>query len=154
MSTIRIYGGAVFGVFLKFGKMKRMLHDSDAPRRRLEACVCFGGLDAAVGAGLGIGFAGCGDGLLRWSDVPLARAWAEEKFEAIPAPPKDAPMANCERHARRAAMDCSLACCHQKDPAVAGAIVFVLPLVVEISAPLLIGRPTPGRPSSIELPSF
>jgi len=34
-----------------------------------------------VGAGLGIGFAGCGDGLLRWSDVPHARAWAEEKFE-------------------------------------------------------------------------
>jgi len=61
-------------------------NEENAPRFRRSGktvggvCV-FGGLDAAVGAGLGIGFAGCGDGLLRWSDVPLARAWAEEKFE-------------------------------------------------------------------------
>jgi len=40
----------------------------------------FGGGDFAVGAGLGFGFASCGDGLLRWGDVSLAWTCAEEEF--------------------------------------------------------------------------
>lgn len=42
-------------------------------------CV-FGGGDALVGPGVGFGFAGCGDGLLRWGDVSAAWAWAQEEF--------------------------------------------------------------------------
>jgi hypothetical protein len=41
----------------------------------------FGGVDAAVGAGVGFGFAGCGDGLLRWGDVPVAWTCTQEEFE-------------------------------------------------------------------------
>jgi len=52
-------------------------------------------------------------------------------------------MADCDHHARPAAMVCSVACCHPKDPAVTGAIVFVLPSPVELSAPFLIGPPAP-----------
>jgi hypothetical protein len=33
-----------------------------------------------MGAGLGFGFAGCGDGLLRWGDVPVAWPCAKEEF--------------------------------------------------------------------------
>jgi hypothetical protein len=40
----------------------------------------FGGVDVVVGAGLGFGLAGCGDGLLRWGDVSAAWACAEEEF--------------------------------------------------------------------------
>jgi hypothetical protein len=60
-------------------------NEEDAPRFQRSgkkvggACVPGGG-NAAVGAGLGFGFAGCGDGLLRWSDVPPAWAFAEEEF--------------------------------------------------------------------------
>lgn len=43
-------------------------------------CVSGGG-DALVGAGLGFGFAGRGDGLLRWGDVSAAWTCAEEKFQ-------------------------------------------------------------------------
>jgi hypothetical protein len=43
-------------------------------------CVLGGG-DALVGASVGFGVAGCGDGLLRWGDVPTAWAYAEENFE-------------------------------------------------------------------------
>jgi len=52
-------------------------------------------------------------------------------------------MAGCEHHARKAAMDCSMACCHPKDPVVTGAVVFVVPGAPEISVPLLIGPPAP-----------
>ena len=61
---------------------------------------------------------------------------------------KDAPMAGCEHHGRKAAVDCSVACCHPADPVVTGAIVFVLPSAVEISVPLFIGPPIPRLLSS------
>ena len=143
----------MFGVFLKFGKMKRMLHDSDAPGRRLEACACLVALmllwAPAWASALQAAGMGCCDGAM----CPL-HGHGPKKNSGDSGPAKDAPMANCEHHARRAAMDCSLVCCHQKDPAAAGAIVFVLPLVVEISAPLLIGRPTPGLSSSMSSQVF
>lgn len=53
-------------------------------------------------------------------------------------------MAGCEHHARQAAMDCSMACCHPKDPVVTGAVVFVLPNAVIASVPLLIGATPPN----------
>lgn len=40
-----------------------------------------GGRDVAVGAGVGFGVAGCGHGLLRWGDVPVAWARTQEEFE-------------------------------------------------------------------------
>jgi len=54
-------------------------------------------------------------------------------------------MAGCDHHARTTAMDCTVGCCHPKDPAVTGAIVFVLPVTVTISGPLFIGPPTSGH---------
>jgi hypothetical protein len=57
-------------------------------------------------------------------------------------------MAGCEHHARKAAMDCSMACCHPKDPVVTGATVFVLPSATALSTPHLIGPPAPVLSSS------
>jgi hypothetical protein len=48
--------------------------------KKVEGVCVFGGGDAAVGAGLGFGFAGCGNGLLRWGDVPAAWTCTEEEF--------------------------------------------------------------------------
>jgi hypothetical protein len=73
---------------------------------------------------------------------------APKKSSGDTQPAKDAPMAACEHHGRKAAMDCSMACCHPKDPAVTGAVVFVLPGAVAISAPLFIDPPTPDFSSS------
>jgi len=56
---------------------------------------------------------------------------------------KDAPMAGCEHHGRKAAMDCSMACCLPQEPVVTGAVVFVVPNIIEISSLLLIGPPAP-----------
>ena len=53
-------------------------------------------------------------------------------------------MAGCDHHARTTVMDCTVACCHPKDPAVTGAVVFVLPAVVTISVPLFGGPPAPS----------
>ncbi len=60
-------------------------NEANAPRFQRSGekaggvCV-FGGADAALGAGVGFGVAGCGHGLLRWGDVSAARACAEEEF--------------------------------------------------------------------------
>jgi hypothetical protein len=56
---------------------------------------------------------------------------------------KDMPMAGCDHHARTTAMDCTVACCHPKDSAVTGAVVFVLPSPMALSVPLLKAPRTP-----------
>jgi hypothetical protein len=61
-------------------------NEENAPRfqrsgKTIGGVCVFGGGDVAVGAGLGFGFAGCGRGLLRWGDVPVAWTCAEEEFE-------------------------------------------------------------------------
>jgi hypothetical protein len=61
---------------------------------------------------------------------------------------KDMPMAGCEHHRQKSAMDCTMACCHPSNPIVTGAIVFVLPSQMPLSAPFLIGPPTPTPFSS------
>jgi len=136
------------GVFLGFGKMKRMRHDSNAPGRRLGACVCLVALmllwapawvSALQAAGIG-----CCDGAM----CPLHRH-APKKSSGDTNSAKDVPMAGCEHHGRKAAMDCSMACCHPTDPVVAGAIVFVVPSGAAISEPLFRGSPTPGLSSSM-----
>jgi hypothetical protein len=68
---------------------------------------------------------------------------APKKSSGDTNPAKDAPMAGCEHHGRKAAMDCSMACCHPKDPVVTGAVVFVVPGAAEISAPLFVGPHPP-----------
>jgi hypothetical protein len=68
---------------------------------------------------------------------------APKKSSGDTSSAKDAPMAGCEHHGRKAAMDCTMACCHPADPAVTGAIVFVLPGPMEISASLLIDPAAP-----------
>ncbi len=130
------------GVFFGFGKMKRRRHDSNAPGRRLGACVCLVAVmllwapvwaSALQAAGMG-----CCDG----SMCPL-HGRAPKKSSGDSNPAKDASMAGCEHHGRKAAMDCSMACCHPKDPVVTGAVVFVVPNIVEISSLLLIGSQSP-----------
>jgi hypothetical protein len=86
---------------------------------------------------------GCCDGAM----CPL-HGHAPKKSSRDTDSAKDAPMAGCGHHGRQAAMDCSMACCRPADPVVTGAIVFVLPSPVEISAPLLIGPPVPTLFSS------
>jgi hypothetical protein len=61
-------------------------NEENAPRfqrsgKKARSVCVFGGDDAPVGAGMGFGFAGCGHGLLRWGDVPVAWARTEEEFE-------------------------------------------------------------------------
>jgi hypothetical protein len=86
---------------------------------------------------------GCCDGAM----CPL-HGHAPKKSPGDANQAKDAPMAGCEHHGRKAAMDCSMACCHPADPVVTGAIVFVLPSAVDFSAPRLVSPSTPGIASS------
>jgi len=122
--------------------MKRMRHDSNAPGRRLLACVCLLAVmllwAPAWGAVLQAAGMVCCDGAM----CPL-HGHSPKKSSSATGPAKDAPIAGCEHHARKAAMDCSMACCHPKDPVVTGAVVFVLPNAVATSVPLLIGAPAP-----------
>ena len=58
----------------------------NAPRfqrsgKTVEGVCVVGGDDARVGAGVGFCAARRGDGMLRWSDVSAAWAYAEEDFE-------------------------------------------------------------------------
>jgi len=69
---------------------------------------------------------------------------APKKSSGNTNPAKDAPMAGCEHHARKAAMACSMACCHPTDPVVTGAVIFVVPATVAFSAPRTGGPPAPG----------
>jgi hypothetical protein len=60
-------------------------NDENAPRfqgpwKKVGGVCVFGGVDVVVGAGLGFGVAGCGHGLLRWGDVPVAWTCTEEEF--------------------------------------------------------------------------
>jgi hypothetical protein len=129
-------------VSLRFEKMKRMRRDSDAPGRKLRACVCLvavmllwapAWLPALQAAGMT-----CCDGAM----CPL-HGHGPKKSSGDANAAKDAPMAGCEHNGRKAALDCTMASCHPSDPAVTGAIVFVLPNIVEISVPLLTGPPAP-----------
>jgi hypothetical protein len=123
-------------------KMKRMRHDSNAPGRRLGACVCLVAVmllwAPAWASALQAAGVGCCDGAM----CPL-HGHGPKKSSSDTNSAKDMPMAGCDHHARKAAMDCTAACCHPKDPAVTGATVFVLPSPMTLSAPLLISPPTP-----------
>jgi hypothetical protein len=138
---IEFTGGDIWSI-VEIRKMKRMRHDSNAPGRRLGACVCLVAVillwAPAWASALQAAGMGCCDGAM----CPL-HGHAPKKSSSDTNSAKDAPMAGCEHHGRKAAMDCTMACCHPADPAVTGAIVFVLPALMEISAPLRIGPPTP-----------
>ncbi|HXJ11945.1 MAG TPA: hypothetical protein VNH19_06710 [Candidatus Limnocylindrales bacterium] len=127
--------------------MNRMRHDSNAQGRKLWACVCLVAVmllwAPTWGAALQAAGVGCCDGAM----CPL-HGHAPKKSSSDTNSPKEVPMAGCDHHARPAAMVCSVACCHPKDPAVTGAIVFVLPSPMALSAPLLIGPPAPIPSSS------
>jgi hypothetical protein len=136
---------------LEIRKMKRMRHDSNAPGKRLGACVCLVAVmllwAPAWGAVLQAAGVGCCDGAM----CPL-HGHGPKKSSSDANSSKDMPMAGCEHHARTTAMVCSVACCHPKDPAVTGAIVFVLPSPVALSAPLFLGPPS--RPLAVSANSF
>jgi hypothetical protein len=124
-----------------------MRYDSNAPGRRLGACVCLVAVmllwAPAWAAALEASGMACCDGAM----CPF-HGHAPKKSSNETSPAKNAPMAGCEHQAREAAMDCSVACCHPKDPVVTGAVVFVLPEAVAISVPLFTGPPTPDLPYS------
>jgi len=68
-----------------WGILELRENEENAPRfqrsrKKVVGVYVFGGADLVVGAGLGFGVAGCGDGLLRWGDVPAAWARAKEEF--------------------------------------------------------------------------
>jgi hypothetical protein len=120
----------------------RRRHDSNAPGRKLGACVCLVAVmllwaPAWASALQATGMACC-DGAM----CPL-HGHAPKKSSGDTSSAKDAPMAGCEHHGRKAAMDCIMACCHPADPAVTGAIVFVLPSPMQISAMILVWPQTP-----------
>jgi hypothetical protein len=127
--------------------IKRMRRDSNASGKKLGACVCLVAVmllwAPAWASALQAAGMGCCDGAM----CPL-HGHAPKKSSGDSNSAKDAPIAGCEHHGRKAAMDCSMACCHPKDPAVTGAVVFVLPDAVAISAPLFIGPPTPDFSTS------
>jgi hypothetical protein len=134
-------------VLLRFEMMKRMRHDSNALGRKLGAFVCLVAViflwaplwaSALQAAGMA-----CCDGAM----CPL-HGHSPKKSSGDTDSAKNAPMAGCEHHGRKAAMDCTMACCHPADPVVTGAVVFVLPGAVAISAPLFIGPPRPDFSSS------
>jgi hypothetical protein len=137
--------------------MKKMGHDSNAPGRRLGACVCLVALmllwAPAWASALQAAGMACCDGAM----CPL-HGHAPKKSSGDTNSAKDASMAGCEHHGRKAAMDCSMACCHPKEPVVTGAVVFVVPAAVTFFAPRTDGPPAPGFALSagsldIDLPS-
>jgi len=130
-----------------------MRHDSNAPGRRLGACVCLvavmllwapAWVSALQAAGMG-----CCDGAM----CPL-HGHGPKKSSGDSDSAKDAPMAACEHHARPAAMVCSVACCHPSDPVVTGAVVFVLPSSPMVSAPLFSGASEARILSQVNSPVF
>ena len=138
---IKFTGGGSWGI-LELRKMKRMRHDSKAPARRLGACVCLVALMLLWAPVWASALQAAGMGCCAGAMCPL-HGHAPKKSSSDTNPAKDMPMTDCEHHGRKAAMNCSMACCHPADPVVTGAVAFVLPGSVEISAPLLIGPPTP-----------
>jgi len=94
------------GVFLGFGKMKRMRHDSNAPGRRLGACVCLVALmllwAPAWASALQAAGIGCCDGAM----CPL-HGHAPKKSSSDAGAAKDAQPPVCEHHGK-AAMDCTM----------------------------------------------
>ena len=73
---------------------------------------------------------------------------APKKSSSDTNPAKDAPMAGCEHHARKTAMDCSMACCHPQEQVVTGAVVFVLPSAAVVSTPFFVVQAPPTLSSS------
>jgi hypothetical protein len=140
-------------VFLGFCLMKRTRHHSKAPGRKLGACVClvavmlfWAPLWASALQATGMG---CCDGAM----CPL-HGHSPKKSSGDTNSAKDMPMAGCEHHGRKAAMDCSMASCHPADPAVTGAIVFVLPTPPSVSAPPFSGAFEARILSQINFPVF
>lgn len=127
--------------------MERMRHDSNAPGRKLRACVCLVAVMLMWGPAWASALRAAGMACCDGAMCPL-HGHAPKKSSGDANAAKDAPMAGCEHNGRQAALDCTMASCHSSDPAVTGAIVFVLPGIVEISAPLLTGPPTPTLASS------
>lgn len=127
--------------------MKRTRHDSSAPGRRLRACVCLAAIlllwAPAWASVLHAAGMACCDGAM----CPL-HGHAPKKTSSDANSAKEMPMAGCDHHAQKTAMDCSMACCHPKDPVVTGAVVFVLPNPTTVTVQLLIGTPAPTLSSS------
>ena len=123
-------------------EMKRNHHDSNAPGRRLRACVCLAAIlllwSPAWASVLHAAGMACCDGAM----CPL-HGHAPKKSSSDANSAKEMPMAGCDHHRQKAAMDCSMACCHPKDPVVTGAVVFVVPNIVEISSLPWIGPSAP-----------
>jgi len=155
MSTIRIYGGAVFWSILKVRENEENAARFPTSREDGWRRVCdFGGLGSAVGAGLDTGFCRLRGWVAAMSDVPLARH-GPKKSSSDPAPRRMrrfGPIANAMRAGRRwiAAWPCAI----RRIRLWPGRLFSFLLLLWRFLPPLLIGRPTPGRPSSMSSQVF
>lgn len=126
-----------------FGTMRRSRHFSNAPGNKVGACVC---LMAVIllwaplwASAFQASSMACCDGAM----CPV-HGHAPKKSPHEAQPGKEAPPVACDHHSRNSSMSCNMACCHPTDPAVTGAILFVLPTPSGISAPALVGQRPPN----------
>jgi hypothetical protein len=118
--------------------MKRMHHDSNAPGKRLRACVCLAAIFLLWAPAWASALQAAGVGCCNGAMCPL-HGHGPKKTSSDSNSAKDMPMAGCDHHQQKAAMDCTMACCHPSDPAVTGAIVFVLPNPTVVNVQVLVG---------------
>jgi hypothetical protein len=123
------------GVCWGFRTMRLTRPLSSAPGNKLAACVCLLAVLLLWAPSWAAAFqaqrmACCTGGM-----CPL-HGHAPKKSPHDSGAQKEGPPATCEHHGRKAAMDCSMACCHPHAPAVTGAIDFVLPAPAIVAAHL------------------
>lgn len=123
-----------------FETMRRLRHFSKAPGNKVGACVCLVAVILLWAPLWASAFQASNMDCCNGAMCPL-HGHAPKKSSNDANAGKEAPLAACGHHSRNSAMDCKMACCHPTDPAVTGAIVFVLPTPSGISAPALVGQP-------------
>ena len=141
------------GVFCAFSTMKPRARLSNAPGNKVAACVCliavlllWAPLWASAFQAKSMA---CCDGAM----CPL-HGNAPKKNSQENNTAKETQPTMCEHHARQAAMDCSVGCCHPADPAATSAVVFVLPALSGLSAPSLLGQTSPALSSVVNSVAF
>src|SRR5437879_5192107 len=82
-------------------------------------CVCLVAVMLLWAPGWGAALQAAGLGCCDGAMCPL-HGHGPKKSSSDTNSAKDTPMAGCEHHVRPAAMDCTVVCCHPKDPAVTG----------------------------------
>lgn len=130
-------------VFLGSARMKPLRPRSNALGNRWRACVCLLALfllwtPAWAAAYQAHSMACCADGMCpAHGRTPKNPHGTDSQDNPQPG--------TCEHHGSKAAMDCTMACCHPEAPALAGAVVFLLPAASALAAPLLVVEAAPHQ---------